>query len=107
MGGLPWDLALAAISLGVRIQALISAAESLSPTPSRGFLALPWPATAWHMVHLGEVAARTLFPFSTSVPSCAKTANGMISGMTTRAATAPCDFTAAFPPLVLSPAGLL
>src|SRR4030095_11706540 len=79
MGGFASDLALAAISLGVRIQALMSSAESLLPTPSRGFLELPWPATAWHMVHLGLAVEKSALPFSIWAASWANPANDAAS----------------------------
>ena len=48
IGGFLVDLVFAVISFGLTIHCLMSAADSLAPTPSSGFAALPLPAMAWH-----------------------------------------------------------
>ena len=51
MTGFFVDLCLAAAATGSVIHCLVSSADSLAPTPSSGFVALPLPAIAWHRLH--------------------------------------------------------
>src|SRR3954465_907019 len=71
IGGFLVDFALAAASVGVTIQCLISSAESLAPTPSSGLVLLPLPPIAWHICHF--------CPAHTSAPFLASCANAPVA----------------------------